>query len=141
MRIEIDGATYELAPWSLEDGRRWLFRLARILAPVLTSSGVVSSKSDAERNAAAAAAIGVALETIDDATFLAFADTIERYTSLVTRNERGEELINGLTSIRTVYMRGRYYELLELGRAHLQREYADFFGRLVRQLGQLGAAK
>lgn len=143
-RVTIEGVVYELAPWSIDDGRRWLYRIARLVMPAL-SSGIAGAalgndeKAKAARVAAAAGVLGAVLESLDEATFISFADTCEKYTRVVSRDQNGEERVQELTAIRQVYMRGRYFELVELMRAHLQEQYADFFGRLVRQLAQHSA--
>lgn len=138
-RATIEGTIFELVPWSLADGRRWLFRIAKLLAPMLTS-GTAKGDTQAERVAIAGALVA-ALEQLDEATFLDFADTCERYTRIVGVDASGHETLTELTTVRVVFMQGKYFELVELMRAHLQAQYADFFGRLVRQLAALSATE
>ena len=122
-RITVDGATYELRPWSYKDGRRWLYRLVGMLA---SASGVTATES---------AAIGAVLAGVDEATFEAFADTCEKYTDLVTRGDDGSERVQALNKVASVHMRGRYVDMVVLMRAHIEAQFADFFGRVGELLG------
>lgn len=117
-RITIDGDVYELRPWAYKDGQRWAFRLVRLLAPAVGAHG-------SEREA-----IGAVLEQLDEATLVAFADACETYTSVVTHDEAGHELVRPLSKVAAVHMVGKYFALAALMKAHGEAQFGDFFGRL-----------
>jgi hypothetical protein len=117
-RLDVDGTTYRLRPWSYKDGRRWLFRLVTIAASARASASVSEM-----------AAVGKLLEELDERTFEELCDTCERYTDVVSM-DGGREGLVPLTKIVATHMPGRYVDLGMLLRAHLEAEFAPFFSRV-----------
>ena len=86
------------------------------------------------------AGVGAALRSrsswsLHSSTFEAFADTCEKYTDLVMRDESGSERIQPLSKVSEMHMRGRYVDMVALMRAHVEAQFGAFFGRLGELLG------
>lgn len=126
VRKTIGGRTYELRPWGYEDGERWVIELARVAL-----AGMESARTSPD---AMQLASGLLAE-VKPETFAAFRATCCKYTSLVTREDDESETVIQLNA--AVHLRGRYADALELIAAHIEREYADFFGELGDLLGRL----
>jgi hypothetical protein len=126
-RIELDGVVYELRPWTYADGKKWAFRLVRALAPAIGAHGT-------ERDA-----IASVLDGIDEATLVAFSETCEGYTNLITHDDAGRELVRPLSKVAAVHMAGRYWAMAALMKAHAEAQFGDFFARLG-ELFRSGAA-
>lgn len=127
-RITVGDTTYELRPWSYEDGSRWLFRLSSMVIP---AAGV-------EGEAASMAGLALVLQGANVEDFVDLRKTCEQYTSVVFQKDGAENVVP-LASVLTTHMRGRYLDMLAIMKAHLMREYADFFAGLAGVLG--GPAK
>jgi hypothetical protein len=123
-RVTIGAQVFELRPWSLADGRRWLYRLVSISTGAAASGGTDTK------------ALGAVLKSVDEKTFLDLCDTVDQYTAVVTQSEDGREKVATLKSTREVSMRGQHAVHAQLIREHLVMEYADFFAGLPALLGQ-----
>src|SRR5688500_10771390 len=117
--IRIGDSTYRLRPWSYQDGRAWLHRLVQMIASTLAGANPDE----------AAAAVGAGVKSIDAQMFVELCDVVERYTDVVSMKD-GKVAVVPLSKVATQYMRGRHFELVALIKAHLEAEYADFFGRV-----------
>jgi hypothetical protein len=115
--ITIDDRTYHLRPWSYEDGRRWLYRLVTLIANAGAAGG-----TDMQR-------VGAIVGELDEATFERLCATVEKYTDLVVEKD-GRSGRVPLSKGVGEHMRGRYFDLVALLKAHLEAEYAGFFDRL-----------
>lgn len=123
--IEIDGVTYELRPWSTDDGERWLVRLI-----VIFGRGAGAFASEGET-------IGALLGTLDEQTVLGFWETCRKYTVRIGADDR-----KGHEGERTELVLDRkpraaipYFAMFKLMREHAEGQYGDFFGRLPELLG------
>lgn len=129
-RVEVDGRIYVLHPWSVEDGRRWLYRL--IKTAVAGAGGQLGALGDA-------AIVGAALGALDEATFLELCRTIVKYTELVGEKD-GKETVVQLSKIEGEHLRGNHFLLFALAKEQVTAEYGDFFARAGQLLPDAGAA-
>lgn len=123
-RVEIDGHRFQLRPWGVEEGRRWLYRLLKAAASA-NGAGV------------GAAAIGAVLSGMSEDTFLQLCTVIEKYTDVVGERD-GRETLVPLSKLSPELMRRNHFVLFRLGREHLTDEYGSFFGRAGELLAGLG---
>lgn len=130
-RIELDGDVYELRDWQVEDGLRWLFRLARLIAPMLGDDPAALSQG---------AMVGTALAGLTEAQFLEFLNLCIQHTMIVGRDARGAETILPFSGEANLALRRRYHVAIALAAAHGRRQYAGFFERLPALLLGLGIA-
>jgi hypothetical protein len=126
-RVVIGEHEFELRPWSLIDGRKWLYRLTT----VALAAGKVGTDSKA---------LSKMLDGLDEATFLALCETVDSYTSIVTRGERGEQ-VQPLKAAREVFLRGKHTLQAKLLKEHLVMEFSDFFAELPSLLGRSAEQK
>jgi hypothetical protein len=117
--VTIDATVYQLRRWEYKDGRRWLYRIVAIIA----DAGAAAAGDTA-------AAIGAILTKLDADTFEAFCETCEKYTDVV----RSKNQLVPLASIAPEHMRGRYFDLAALIKAHIEQEYGSFFDRAAALL-------
>jgi hypothetical protein len=120
-RLEIEGRTYELRPWTPADGEPMSFRLLKIAV------GVGGAEDD----------VNSVLARVTEKDFADLRDLVVRYTDIVTRDpSTGEELVRPLARHREE-LAGRYQDLLALVVAHLQHEFGPFFSSLPTVLGSV----
>ena len=123
IRLDVDGHTYWLRPWSQRDGARWLFRLLKVASSAI-AVGAVTRGTELE-------VIGSSLGAIDDDMFEEFAKVVYRQTDVeIDRGKRVE-----LEKVVAVHLRGRHHVLMALIQAHIKREFGGFFGKVPALLG------
>lgn len=117
--VQIRGVTYVLQDWPLADGRDWSFRLGKVL---LAGTGGIKGM----------------LEVVSRNEWRELCDTCIKYTRVVAGHDSdGEELLPKLADQKE-HFRGRLGNLPLLVRAHVEAEFADFFGELQDALRPVG---
>lgn len=109
-RVTFGDRTYELRPWSVDDGQEWAMRFARFVA-------------------AATGGVSAVMHAITDRDWRELCAVAFKYTQIVERDDNGNELVHPLTKRREA-MRGRWSDIARLVRAHVEVEFSGFFADL-----------
>lgn len=121
MRVEINGRTYQLRPWGVDDGHLWCFRVLRIMTAAAAEHGNEG------------AAILAVLQAVDEKTFMDFRDVCMKYTDLIGEDAQGRETVQQLSRIKE-HLRGEYAALMRLLRAHITEQFSAPFAEIAREL-------
>lgn len=125
--VEIGGVTRTLVckPWPYREGRQWLTRMLRLLAPLAESGGDVG--------------IGGLFEQMTDDFMDGLLDACEQHTEIVTRDATGAIQVAAFRDLAPT-LAGRYDVTLRLARAHVEMNFGPFFASLGTELAGLGAS-